>query len=233
MITWDRVLKTVEIGFLIFGAYLGYEALNSYKSQAKIAVLNRLDEADNKLVEMQVAHPHVATFYADLNSSLPAKKQADLYLALVAGCGNPLENKSCSRQSGQLPTWKTIPDLECAIWSGTDFNSDTKRKLREGALHAEAVLYLVARAYERKSVIGQDEYDTWSSYILDRGHHPLLLLAIHYGYMHGYVTKEFSVELKRLLSQTVSPRAWKSIETIYPQFGSGEPSAMRGKVSCS
>lgn len=232
MITWDRLTKVVEIILLSIGIIYGYKAFAVYQSQAKIAVLNQLDEADAKLRQMQFDRPNVATLLADLNGSLQPKEQADLYLALAAECGYS-KNNPCFPKDGLLPNWKTIPDLECVLWGGLNFNKKTNRKMRETYLHAEAVLYLVARAYERRNDIGLDEYDTWSTYIQDFGHHPLLLSAIHYGSLHGFISKDFYFELQRLLSKERSPRASKMIEAIYPQFGAGGPSAMRGRNACS
>ncbi len=226
------ILKLAEIGLLVFGAFLAYQALGVYRAQTAVASVNRLDDGDTKLNQMQLDFPYLAAFYAELRSSLAPREQADIYLALLAECGHP-KNKPCSAIQGSLPNWRTIPDLACAIYDDADFNSDVKKKLRAGYIFAETMLYLVARAYERKTDITQEEYDTWAAYIKNNGHHPLLLSAIHFGFIQGYISKPFWAELQRLLSPAINQRASKMIEVIYPQFGTAELSSMAGKNSCA
>lgn len=225
----DKTLKIVEIVILGFGALMALLALLEYKEQSKIAVLNRLDEVDQKLIQMQFEHSDAASIFSDLDRNLDQRVQADQFLNLAIGC-NPTDTK-CAKELGGIPNWKTIPELECAIWHGPTFKRTSNRKLREGVLVAESILYLVARAHERKKEIGDKEYQNWTAYIKDYGHHPLLLSAIRNGMTHGYLSVEFSVELKDLLLKE-SDRASKMIERIYPEFKKEVPRSLEGTQGC-
>lgn len=113
MFTWERALNVlrvivavIEIFALPFGACVAWKAYEVYRSQAAISVINHLDETYEKLTKMEMDNSCLNSFYLDLKNDLASKEEADLYLAMLAGC-NPKRHHS--RNSGvgpPLPTWE-------------------------------------------------------------------------------------------------------------------------------
>lgn len=234
--TWEKVgraLKVVEIAILVFGAVLGYKAYEVYKTQAAISVVNRLDEAEEHISDAAIKDPLVNSMFGDVKNGVSPKEEADRYLEMLAGCTYKGSHK-CTADQGALPVWRTIPELDCAMWEAGDFSTPTKMRLRQGFNEAEAILYLVARAYEyqyeRKVDIGDEEYGTRAAYVGDRGHHPLFLTAFRYGRLHGFLTDGAVTQIVKLLNK--SDRARKMAQAIYPGYETEVTGSGKGLNGC-
>lgn len=142
-------LKFSEMAVLLVGAYLAIDALNVYKNQASIAFNTNIQDLESEVLNLEITKPHLAALYAEPEQQMHGLEAAHYLVNLYLDC-TVNEQKSCDKFIRHIEGWKDVKDLDCALYEISDFKNPAKRKLREGYLYAESILYLVARAFEGK-----------------------------------------------------------------------------------
>jgi len=198
--TKERLDRATVLIYL-FGAVVAVCALVVYifqtvelSKQNKIQIDLSLRQAENAMYDTTSRDPFLMAFFAD-----PPEKE-DFSIADAENYVNIVLEKNST-----FGGWKNVEEFLSKLYAASsDYYDPKKQKLRKAYDLAERVLYLLQDAHSahQAGILGDEDYETWITYVDDLGFNPFFLSALYYGHSSGYITKKFAEDIKKRFIRT-------------------------------